>query len=220
MDQKNNPNKIILLLFPPFLNKFDFQSREKIKFLSLESIKKISLSEKNTGSVEKHISADYSQEIREVIAKENQPKFVLINYPRNEKQFSLLSEELTKIGRKIDNIILLNVDNYELISNIQNEYLICPHCEKIYKKNEAIKENQIFICPADNNYQFSPAEVSKFNEYIINYYLENSINLIEKYLAINKLSSTNITQLTIQNKEEIFSGEIQKKVLRIIIDNI
>src|SRR5437764_119708 len=148
MDQKNNSNKIILLLFPPLLNKFDFQSREKIKFLSLENIKKISLSEKNTRSFEKYINADYSQEIREIIAKESKSEFVLINYPRNEKQFSSLNEELTKIGRKIDNVILLNVTNYELISNIQNEYLICPHCEKIYKKNEAIKESQIFICPA------------------------------------------------------------------------
>ncbi|CAJ0869080.1 11257_t:CDS:10 [Entrophospora sp. SA101] len=163
-------------------------------------------------------NVDYSQEVSQVIAEEKSAKLILVNYPHNEKQFTSLREELTKQDKNINNIILINIANYELILSIQNEYLICPLCEKIYSRQETVKEDEKFICPLDDKYQFSLAEITKFNEYIMNYYLENTKILISKFLAKSQSSATAIAQLSIQKKEEIFNGEIPKKLLKIIND--
>ena len=51
MEVKKNSPKIILLLFPLIINKFDFQSGEKIKFFNLEKIRKKKLKEKKFPSL-------------------------------------------------------------------------------------------------------------------------------------------------------------------------
>ncbi|CAG8665962.1 3048_t:CDS:1, partial [Ambispora gerdemannii] len=102
---------------------------------------------------------NYNQEVKEFVQRNPSSKSILVNYPHNEQQFTSLSAELAKEGKKINNIILLNISNYELILNIKDQYLICPLCEKIYKKEEVVKENEEFICPQDGEYQFSPADI-------------------------------------------------------------
>ena len=220
-EKKNSSAKIILLLFPEIINKFDFYSGEKGRFFDLGKIRKKSWREKNISSLAqetllKLADIDYSSEVKEFIQQKNSTKLVLVNYPRNERQLDLLNEKLTPEKRKINNIILLNIPNYELIASLQNEYLICPICEKIYKKEAVIKENGKFVCPSDSEFTLVAEEIKKFSEYSIDYYLKNSKGLIEKFLQKNKLSSSIITQLTVQKKEEIFSGEVQKKLLGIL----
>src|SRR6185437_6201434 len=112
MEEKNNSAKIILLLFPLLINKFDFRSGEKGKFFGLGKIRKKSLLEKNINSLEKEkllklADIDYSSEIKEFIQQKNQSKLILVNYPRNESQFISLSDKLAPEGRKINNIILI-----------------------------------------------------------------------------------------------------------------
>ncbi|CAG8451856.1 7339_t:CDS:10 [Scutellospora calospora] len=200
---------------------FDFRSGEKESFFDLGRARKKELREKNITSLEgdkilKLVDVNYNQEVKEFIQHNPNSKLLLVNYPHNEQQFTSLSSELAKEGKKINNIILLNISNYELILKIKDQYLICPLCEKIYQKEETIKENEKFVCPQDSEYQFSPEDIRKFSEYVIEYHLKNTELIIKKFLSENKLTTSSIIQLTIQKKEEIFTGETQKNLLKVI----
>ena len=179
------------------------------------------MKEKNITSLEakeivKLFDDDYSQEAKEFFQQNPGSKLILVNYPRSEQQFALLNTELIKEGKKISNIILLTIPNYDLILSLKNEFLVCPLCEKISKKEEATRENGKFVCFQDSEYQFPLDKIRKFSEYVIEYHLKNTELVIKKFLSENKLSSASIIQLTIQKKEEIFNGEIQKKLLKVI----
>src|SRR3954471_20869214 len=155
MEVKNNSQKVILVLFPLIINKFDFQPGEKINFFDIGKIRKRELKEKGITSLEeekllKLVEINYNQKVKEFIQKNSSSKLILVNYPHSEQQFTSLSSDLAREGKKISNIILLNISNYELILSIKDQYLICPLCEKIYKKEEAIKENERFVCPQDS----------------------------------------------------------------------
>jgi adenylate kinase family enzyme len=221
MEIKNNSKKIVLVLSPLIINKFDFPVGDKECFFETGKIRKEELKEKSITSLEgeeilKLVDANYNQEVKEFIQHNPNSKLVLVNYPRNEQQFALLSAELAKEGRKISNIILLNISNYELILSLKDQYLVCPLCEKIYQKEEVVKENEKFICPQDSEYHFSLADIKKYNEYIVEYHLKNTELIIKKFLSESKLSASSIIQLTVQKKEEIFAGEIQKNLLKVI----
>lgn len=221
MEAKNNSQKVILLLFPLIINKFDFQSGEKIQFFNLGKIKKKKIKEKASSllaleEILKLVEINCNNEVKEFVQNSLGSKLVLVNYPNNEQQFTLLNAELAHIGKKINNIIFLNISKFELILSLKDEYLICPICEMIYKKEETVKENEKFICPRDNECHFSFADIKKFSEYIIEYNLKNTEQIIKKYLSENKLSASSIIQLTIQKKEEIFNGESQKNLLKVI----
>ena len=71
------------------------------------------------------------------------------------------------------------------------------------------------MCLNDVEYRFSLDEINSFNGQVINYYLKNSKELIEEFLQNNNDSSS-IFQLTVKEKNEIFSGETEKKLLEII----
>jgi len=151
MEIKNNSKKIILLLFPLIINKFDFLAGGKGMFFDLGKIRKKTLKEKNFLSLAgeeilKLVEVNYNQEVKEFVQHNPNSKLVLVNYPHSEQQFDSLSPELAQMGKKIDNIILLNISNFELILSLKNEYLICPLCERICRKEEAVKENEKFIC--------------------------------------------------------------------------
>lgn len=221
MEIKNNSPKIILLLFPPIINKFDFQSGERAQFFELGKIRKKKLKEKNFPALSREeifklTENNYNQEVQALIQHHPNAKVLLVNYPRNEPQFTSFSAELVQMGRKINYIILLNISNFELILSLKNEYLICPLCERIYQKEETLKEDKKFICPQDDEYQFSFADIKKFSEYIIEYHLKNTELVIKKFLSESKPSTSSIIQLTVQKKEEIFNGETQKNLLKVI----
>lgn len=223
MEEKKKSDKIILVLFPPIINNFNFCSDAEEYFIESQSIKKNLSLEKEFEKLEKGellnlIDADYSKEISGIIKQRVEPKLVLINYPRTERQWNSLSQELAQEKKKINSIVLLNLVEYELIASIKNEYLVCPLCEKISNKAEVVKDNEKFVCPNDKNYHFSFAEISKFNEQIISYYLKNSAELVKKFLQANNSSASNIIQLNISKKEDIFSGAVQKNLLKIIKD--
>src|SRR5690606_1303654 len=141
-----------------------------------------------------------NQEIGEFIRFNPNSKITLVNYPSNEEQFDILNSELAKEDRKINNIILLNISNYELILEIKKEYLICPICEKIYKEEEMIKEEGKFVCPQDNEYYFSLEDLKKFSDYIIEHHLKNTELIIKKFLVENKGSVSSIIHLDIDKK--------------------
>src|ERR1700722_8731224 len=110
MEVKSNSPKIILLLFPLVINKFNFQSGEKTHFFEVGKISKKILKEKNIVPLEgekilKLVEINYNQEVKEFIQHNSGTKLILVNYPHNEQQFTSLSAELAKEGRKINNII-------------------------------------------------------------------------------------------------------------------
>jgi len=221
MELKNSSQKVILLLFPLIINKFNFQSGEKIKFFDLGRTRKEKLREKNfpllSGEeIFKLVESNYNQEVQKLIQHSPNSKLLLVNYPYNEQQLTSLNTELAQVGKKINNIVLLNISNFELILSLKNEYLICPICEKIYQKEEVSKENEKFICPQDDEYCFSFADIKNFTDFIIEYQLKNTEQIIKKFLSENKLVASSIVQLTIQKKEDIFNGESQKNLLKVI----
>ncbi|CFW92813.1 Putative Adenylate kinase [endosymbiont DhMRE of Dentiscutata heterogama] len=233
MEIKNNSQKIILLLFPLIVNKFYFSTEEKGRFFEVGKIRKRELKEKlnlsfNFVGDQKNIASltekeimelainDYTREVKAFIQDNPHSKLTLVNYPHNEQQLVSLSAELAKIGKKINNIILINTANYELLLDLKNKYLICPICEKIYHHQEVVKENEKFICPQDAEYHFALSTIKKYNEYIIDYHLKNTESVIKRLLTANKLTPSSIIQLTVQKEEEILAGEIQKNLLKVI----
>lgn len=195
MEEKKYLNKIICLFFPPLINNFDFQSREKVKFFYYK---------KDT----------ISQFFSEVEGEKRYEKLVLINYPQTAEQLTELQNELTKIEREITNIVFCNLRDYNLIAEIQNKYLICPHCQKTFEKKLTTNENGQFVCPGDNQV-FSREKVSSFNEIFLTSYFKNSKIIVEKILT-KKNSSITTEELIIQKKEEVISGEIREKIYNLI----
>src|SRR5215203_3487214 len=101
MEVKNNSQKVILLLFPLIINKFDFQSGEKINFFDIGKIRKKKLKEKNITSLEeekilKLVDINYNHEVKEFIQHNSSSKLMLVNYPHNEQQFASLNSDLTQ----------------------------------------------------------------------------------------------------------------------------
>src|SRR3954447_10881326 len=105
--KNNNSPKVILLLFPLIINKFNFRSGEKIGFFDLGKARKKKLKEKNFPSlvgeeILKLVEVNYNQEVKELIQTNPNSKLVLVNYPHNEQQFTLLTTELAQAGKKIN----------------------------------------------------------------------------------------------------------------------
>ena len=107
--------KIILLLFIPIVNHFNFPDpTEKWNFFDLaETRKKFLCSEKNSLSSKEELlklfEIDYSSSIQALIDHPASAKVVFINYPSNEKHFISFQQELVKLGKKVDQIILLTI---------------------------------------------------------------------------------------------------------------
>src|SRR2546423_1012387 len=114
--KENYLNKIICLFFPPLLNGFRLSSRAGIKFFNYQEAGEISQFHAELGGEKKFA------------------KLVLINYPHHEEQIDKLQAELAKIDRKITNIVLLDWENYEVMVELQQQYLICPNCEKVFSR--------------------------------------------------------------------------------------
>ncbi|MCE8159320.1 MAG: hypothetical protein I3270_02405 [Candidatus Moeniiplasma glomeromycotorum] len=214
--------KIVLLLFIPIVNSFNFPTpTEKWGFFDLaETRKKFLSSEKKSLSSKEELlklfEIDYTLSIKELIDQKESAKLVIINYPSNEKHFASFQQELTKRGKKVDQIILLTISKYELILNLKNKYLICPICEKITKREESVQDShhqeKIFVCSHHPEYQFSLAAVEQFNEKVIEYYLLNTKKVVENFLKAGKTP----LQLNIVQEEDIFSGKVQAEIIKII----
>jgi uncharacterized CHY-type Zn-finger protein len=196
--EKKHLNKIICLFYPPLLNNFGFRSEPGIKFFTVKK------------------NPEISQFLAELSPEEKIGKLVLLNYPQQEEQFNELRVELTKSNQQITNVVLCNFENYNLLSEIQDKYLICPSCEKMFVKETNKQKNGWFICPRDNS-EFAPQEIANFNQNYLENYFKNSKILLEKILAADqKTAPVKINQLIIRQKEELFSGEIREKIWEII----
>ena len=89
MELKNSSQKVILLLFPLIINKFDFQSEGKINFFNMGKTRKKELKEKGIASLAeekilKLVEVNYNQEVKKVIREDPDSKLILVNYPHNE----------------------------------------------------------------------------------------------------------------------------------------
>jgi len=216
--------KIILLLFIPIVNHFNFPTpTEKWNFFDLAKTRKkfLGSQENSLSSTEellKLFEIDYNPSVQKLIDQKESAKVVIINYPSNEKNSASFQQELAKRGQKVDQIILPTISKYELILNLKNKYLICPICEKITKRAESVQDfnnqekEKVFVCPHDPEYQFSLTDLEQFNEKVIEYYLLNTKKVVENFLKAGKTP----LQLKVENKEDIFSGKIQTEIIKII----
>lgn len=83
-----------------------------------------------------------------------QEGFLLDGYPRTLVQSRALKENLDKLGRKLDAVIYLNVDEDTLIKRLSGRY-ICSNCGASYHKlfNPTKVEGVCDQCGATNFYQ-------------------------------------------------------------------
>ncbi|KLL02328.1 MAG: hypothetical protein MRERC_2c055 [Mycoplasmataceae bacterium RC_NB112A] len=222
MVQSITETKIILLWFIPIVNSFNFPPpSEKWQFFDLTEIRKKWFTERKNSPFSKEqwlemSTTDYSSKIEEIIHQNKSAKKVIINYPLNEKQFASFQQILEKQNKKVDQIILLTILKYELILSLKNKYLICPLCEKITDRTEAVQnlntseKEKVFVCPHDKEHSFKLTEIEQFNEWIIEYHLRNTKKITEKFLSTKLIPR----QLTINRIEDIFSGKIQTEILK------
>src|SRR4051812_19600564 len=103
--------KIVLVLFPPIINSFNFHSRENKYFIGVEELKKNFLQKNTVEVLEKKnllelVDIDYSNEISEIIRQRDENTLILVNYPCAKKHFKSLVKELSQFGQKVTNIIL------------------------------------------------------------------------------------------------------------------
>lgn len=111
--------------------------------------------------------------------------WLLDGFPRTENQAVVLDDILSKRGKKIDRVFLINVPMDDLINRIVDR-LICPECGKIY--NEKTMKPQVpgicdvdgveLIKRADDNIETAKNRIDVYNEQtkpLIDYYKSKDI---------------------------------------------
>ncbi|CAG8488572.1 13770_t:CDS:2 [Gigaspora margarita] len=191
-------NKVICLFYPPLVNDPEFQPQTEVSFFSA----------KKDGVI--------SQFLPEIVAMKAK-KLVLLNYPQTEEQLVELQTELTKIGCCITNIILLNLENYDLLNEIQDEYLICPNCKRVFSKDKSQHKNGKLVCPWDGS-NFTQDKEGGFSRTVLAEFFQNSKLLLEKILAgqketrpikINQLN--NLHQKDFLREKNNWENEVKKR---------
>jgi adenylate kinase family enzyme len=212
--------KIILLLFPPIINNFDFDNTEDVDFIepsivnkkllykdrinyniSKENIEDIF--DENNNNIEEIRKGLFSDEIQN---NDSDNKFVIVNFPYSKDDIDKSIESIEKYNFKVSGVILLRMSNYELVEELLNEYLICPFCGKIFDKKT---EEKNISCEKDKEYKFLFKHLESFSKKIVEYHFSNVSRLINSLIE----KKIDLFQITISEKEEITSGEIKEKIL-------
>jgi adenylate kinase family enzyme len=199
MLEKKSINRIICVFLPPLIEKLKFPLDKKIKIFR------------------SYLDININDFLSEVLENKECERAVFINYPRQEKQLNDLQEKLEEMKQKITDIILFNFSSYELMTEVQNEYLACPKCQKFFKKAEVVQEEK-FLCPDDRE-EFTLKRASSFSETYLKDYLAKSKKIVEKILAINESEEENppvINQILIREKEEMNLEELRKQIWELI----
>jgi adenylate kinase family enzyme len=186
--EKSKKNLIILLI-PPLLNYVDWKKDSKNQYFFLEDIvnpqEKLTTWQKQSSLLQRVEDLNkkmiYDNKIIETLTELNSGQVILVNYPRNKESLQTLEKELWIRGQKQPIFFFvsfskkLEVDFAEL----QTENIICPFCERSWRKKETISEREnIFRCPEDK-LEFSLAETEKITQYLLSDYFEKAAQIIE-----------------------------------------
>ena len=216
-------SNIISLLINPLLNYVDWEENPKIHYYSLNEFvvdrkeKFIAWQKQKSGDLtllmEKinNLEIASNEKLKQILEiREN--KIIFINFPRKKEDL----QELEKWIRFADQnppvflLVYFPEKTEGIFVELKNENVICPLCEKSWKKNSAIKEGN-FICPIDE-ITLSQEEVEKFTECLINDYVKRSLEIVEhakknKYKILQRELS-----LRIDFEPEILQKSLQEKI--------
>ncbi|CAJ0768609.1 20728_t:CDS:1, partial [Entrophospora sp. SA101] len=100
----------------------------------------------------------------------------------------------------------------QIFTELKNENLICPLCEKSWKKKATLQEG-FFRCPVDE-ITLPQGEIEKFTEYLLNDYVKKSIEIVEyqrnKYKSFQRELS-----IRIDFEPEILQKSLQEQIEKI-----
>lgn len=212
--------RVILLFSPYFIDNYKFYSDDDIFFFDSSSLKNDCEGKENL-DIDKLLNLshiDFSAFFKKANFLENDNEnIVLVNFPRNnnialrelfndflkkKESFDLLSDsDSDKVSFYI---VLINVDDYEWMKDIRENYLLCPFCERIsfieeVEKPETSKEKK-FFCKFNDSHQFSLDFVRKFSDSFFSYYIENTRKTMDEFKE--EFGEDNMSLIRI-NKEDL-----------------
>jgi adenylate kinase family enzyme len=225
--------KITVLLLPPLFNQISFQNNGII-FIGLNDVSKskelfsnLNLEDKKDlcSFVEKINEDDFSERVIDLIVSESEKReksdfnIVLVNYPINKKQFDLLESKLEDFGVEISKMIVSNPLSFDVLLKTKSNYFLCPLCFKAHDRESNLIDND-YSCPL-NDEKFTISQINKFTDFFTEYYLQNSLKVIQKFAESEKEDKNKkrkMFPLMIESEENI-EDTIKKNLLNIIENN-
>ncbi|WNE41752.1 MAG: Adenylate kinase [Mycoplasmataceae bacterium] len=226
--------KVTVLLLPPLFNQINFQNNGII-FLGLNDIAKskelfsnLKLEEdkKDLCSFAKKVNEDdFSDKVIDLIINESEKRqksdfnIVLVNYPINISQFENLENKLEDFGIEISKMIVSNPLSFDVLIKTKSNYFLCPLCFKAHDRQSNLIDSE-YSCPL-NDEKFTISQINKFTDFFIEYYLQNSLKVIQKFAESDKEEKNKkrkMFPLTIESDENI-EETIKKNLLNIIENN-
>ena len=228
MTEKKSPalskkSNIISLLINPLLNYIDWEENPKIHYYSFNELaadrkeKLIAWQKQKSGDLtlllEKlnNLEIANNEKLKQIL-EIRESKIIFINFPRKKEDL----QELEKWIRFADQnspaflLVYFPAKTEGIFVELKNENIICPLCEKSWKKKSTIKEGS-FVCPIDETI-LSQEEAEKFTECLINDYAKRSLEIAEyakknKYKILQRELS-----LRIDFEPEILQKSLQEKI--------
>jgi len=195
-------------MIPPLLNYLDWKKDPKNQYFFLPDI--ISYQEKfaawqrqkNSNLIQwiESLSNEmiYNDKIIDILNKSSQSKIILVNYPRNKESLQTLEKEIwiREQNQPIFFFVSFNKQLEADFAELQTKNIICPFCEKSWKKKETVSEREnIFHCPEDKT-ELNLVEAEKITQYLLNDYFDKAAQIIEYQKT--KKNKTIILELSIK----------------------
>lgn len=220
--KSKNKKKIVALFIPPLLNYLDWKKDTKNQYFFLSSIinrqeKLAAWKKQKNGNLIQWVEflnngIIYGNKLSEVLSSsEQQDKVILVNCLRNKESLQELEKELY-IQEKKQPVFFFISFSKKLeadFAELQVENIICPLCEKSWRKKETVSEKEnIFRCPEDGE-EFNLAETEETTQYLLNDYFKNATQIIE----YQKAKKSKIVTLELSIKLDLEMENLHKYLL-------
>lgn len=149
----------------------------------------------------------------------DQVQIVFVNYPLNGNQFEALENSLQLANIKLSKMIISKLPSFDTLLNAKSEYFLCPVCFKSYDRDSNFVDGQ-YTCPLDGE-KFTVSQLNKFIDFFTEYYLHNSLEVIQKFVGDEKDEKNRkrrMFPLDINNDENL-EDSLRKDILNIIRKN-
>lgn len=189
-ETKKSKKSLIILLIPPLLNYLDWKKDSKNQYFFLSDIidrqeKLVAWQKKSDNLVQwaeiLNKEMVYNDKVTKILDDSGQSRIILVNYPRNKESLQTLEKELWIRERQpIFFFVSFNRKLEADFAELKNENVICPLCEKSWRKKDTMpaERENIFRCPEDK-VEFNLAETEKTTQYLLNDYFERAAQIIE-----------------------------------------
>ncbi|RHZ36247.1 hypothetical protein [endosymbiont GvMRE of Glomus versiforme] len=219
-------SKIVLLLINPIFNYITWKEEPKIYYYSLHNLivdrkeKLMAWKEQKSNDLislmEKinNLAISSNEKLRKILEIQ-ESKLIFINYPRSKEDLQELEKWIRFADQNPPTLLLVHFTEKtkEIFAELKNTSIICPLCERSWKKELTIKAGT-FLCPADE-ISFSQNEIEKFNEHLFTDHTKKNIEIIEygkknKYKILQRELS-----LPTDFESEILQKSLQEQINKI-----